>query len=425
MNRKRRLPMRKIYTSIDLGSSDIKVVVDEVIQDEFYCLAAVSVPSKGIKKGWVVDPDSAAASLTEALKEVEEMLGIAVNQAIVTIPSYHREFAIAEGKVKIEGETQTVDYEDVIRSLQDANVGKIPEGRRLVTTIPISFHVDGNAGIKNPVGEKGETLAVKAVVTTVPKENIDNINTVLQKCNVTAIDIALSETGDYYELRNDTYDRQVGAVINIGYDTTKVAVYNKGIMIKNEVINIGSRHIDKDIRFVYHVDKATAKYLKEHFAVSNKRYADVNDTIEVLNVDKEKISLNQLEISEVVEARIVEILRLAKKQINILTNREISYIIITGGISELAGFQYVVDNVLGREATTLSITSMGLRNNKFSSASGLCRYFHEKLTLRGRQYSMLSDSITTVFSSRNKTKTTDPNNETIISKVFGYFFDNN
>ena len=416
--------MRKVYTAVDLGSNSIKVVVVEAIDDVFYCLASASVPSHGIKKGWVVDTDLAANALKEALKQVEDRLGLPINQVLVAIPSYQRSFMIAEGKVNIEGEEGVVDYDDIIRSLQDANVGKIEEGKRLVTTIPISFTVDDREGIAHPYGEKGETLAVKAIVTTVPKENVDNVLAVLQKCDVKAIDIALPELGDYYEAKNKAYDSQVGAVVNIGYDTLRIGIFNKGIQIKNEIVKAGSRYIDKDIKYAFGVDKATAIYLKENFAVSNKRYADVNDTIEVLNVKGEKITINQLEISEIVEARITELLRLAKKQIKDLTNREISYIIITGGISELAGFQYVIDNVLGKDATTLSIMSMGLRNNKFSSATGICKYFHEKLTFRGRQYSMLTDPASSVLSSK-KSKDAITSSDTIISKVFGYFFDNN
>lgn len=417
--------MKKIYTGIDIGSDTIKIVVNEVIDGKFYCLAAMSMPSKGVKKGWVVDKEKASKCLKEALKEVEEMLGIKIDQAIATIPSYNRDLTISEGTIEIEGEDNSVDYDDIIRCFQDAILGHIDHTRELVTIIPISFHIDEGEGIKNPIGQKGKVLNVKAIVATVPKENVSNILTVLNSCGVESIDIAFGETGDYYEAKNKSYDSEVGAVINIGYDTTKVSVYNKGIMIKDEIIDIGSKFVDKDIKYVYHVDKATAKYLKENFAVSNKRYADVNDTIEVMTKSGEKTIINQLEISEVVESRLVQILRLAKKQINVLTNREISYIIITGGISELAGFQYIVDNILGRSANTLSIATMGVRNNKYSSAAGICKYFHEKLKLRGKQYSMVSERMADTLSSPKKNKGLDNNNDTIINKVFGYFFDNN
>ena len=215
-------------------------------------------------------------------------------------------------------------------------------------------------------------------------------------------------------------DKEVTALINIGYDTTSVSIFNKGIMIKTEKIEEGSKIIDQDIMQAYQVKKSVARFLKENFAVSNTRYADANDRIEVETKEQTKISIGQLEISEMVERRIIELLKLAKKQINILTNREISYIIITGGISELAGFQYVVENIFDRRAATMNIDTMGARSNIYSSALGIIKYFYAKLELRGKSYSMMSDKQADDLVSTQK-RMTGSTNESIISKVFGYF----
>ena len=126
------------------------------------------------------------------------------------------------------------------------------------------------------------------------------------------------------------------------------------------------------------------------------------------------------EVSEVVEARLVDLLRLAKKQINILTNREISYIIITGGISELAGFEYVVENVFDRRCSILDINTMGIRSNMYSSSYGIVKYFHNKLDLRGLSYSMVSEKEANNLIS-TKGKTLNNSHDNIISKVFSYF----
>ena len=169
----------------------------------------------------------------------------------------------------------------------------------------------------------------------------------------------------------------------------------------------------------YLVKRGVARSLKESFAISNTRYADASDYIEVLNKNQEKVNIGQLEISELVENKIVELLKLAKKQINLLTNRQISYIIITGGISELAGFQYVVENVFDRRATTLDIRSMGVRNNMYSSAFGMIKYFYYKLESRGKTYSMFNESQAEELVSTNRKIL--GMNDSIIHKVFGYF----
>ena len=169
-------------------------------------------------------------------------------------------------------------------------------------------------------------------------------------------------------------------------------IFNKGIMIKNNNIDAGSRFVDKDISYVYDLERKKCRFLKETFAVSNTRYADVNDITYIEDRSGKTISINQLEISEIVEARLRDILKLAKKQINILTNKEIRYIIVTGGITEIAGFQYLVENVFGYSASTLVINELGVRSNLYSSSLGTIKYFSDKMIARNKDYSMINEN---------------------------------
>lgn len=412
--------MKKIYTGIDLGSFSIKIVVCEVVNNKFHVLAASNTRCKGIKNGLVTDMEEASIYLKKAKKEVEDMLGITIDQAVVTVPSIDKDFDIVEGKVNVEDENKMVSATDINNVFQDAVLGKVSETKELITITPIFFQVDDKEPVKDPKGMVGESLFVKAVITSIPKENFRNTVNLLKNCGITPVDVTYSIIGDYYEARNIDFDKSVSAIINIGYLKTEVSIFNKGIMIKDEMIDSGSKLIDKDLSYVYNLKRSQARVLKENFAVSNTRYSDVNDTIELTNKNGDDITLNQLEVSEVVEARLVDLLRLAKKQINILTNREISYIIITGGISELAGFEYVVENVFDRRCSILDINTMGIRSNMYSSSYGIVKYFHNKLDLRGLSYSMVSEKEANNLIS-TKGKTLNNSHDNIISKVFSYF----
>ncbi len=412
--------MKKIYTGIDLGSFSIKIVVCEVVNNKFHVLAASNTRCKGIKNGLVTDMEEASIYLKKAKKEVEDMLGIMIDQAVVTVPSIDKDFDIVEGKVNVEDENKMVSATDINNVFQDAVLGKVNETKELITITPIFFQVDDKEPVKDPKGMVGESLFVKAVITSIPKENFRNTVNLLKNCGITPVDVTYSIMGDYYEARNIDFDKSVSAIINIGYSKTEVSIFNKGIMIKDEMIDSGSKLIDKDLSYVYNLKRSQARVLKENFAVSNTRYSDVNDTIELTNKNGDDITLNQLEVSEVVEARLVDLLRLAKKQINILTNREISYIIITGGISELAGFEYVVENVFDRRCSILDINTMGIRSNMYSSSYGIVKYFHNKLDLRGLSYSMVSEKEANNLIS-TKGKTLNNSHDNIISKVFSYF----
>lgn len=135
----------------------------------------------------------------------------------------------------------------------------------------------------------------------------------LDLCGLEVVDIAFGTTGDYFAVRNDSLDNQVGAIINIGEDTTNVSVYNKGIMIKNSVINVGSYYVDHDLSYIYNISMEDARALKENFVIAASRYADANDKIELKTTGGTKYNVTQLDVSKVVEARIEEILKVSKR----------------------------------------------------------------------------------------------------------------
>lgn len=409
--------MKKVYTGIDLGSYSIKIVVCEVVNNKFHVLAASNTRCKGIQNGIVTNIDEAKPYLIKAKQDVEEMLGIKIDQAIVTVPIDDRKFDMVEGKVAIEEENKIVSSNDICNVFQDAILGRVEENRELITITPISFQIDDKEPVIDPKGMVGELLTVKAVIASIPKQNFKNVVNLLKESGIEAVDVTFGALGDYYEAKNPEFDHSVSAIVNIGYSKTEVSIFNKGIMIKNDVIDSGSKLIDKDLAYMYKIKRSQARKIKENFAVSNTRYSDVNDTLEIVNKNGEEFVVNQLEVSEIVEARIADLLRKAKKQINILTNREISYIIITGGISELAGFEYVVENIFDRRCSTLDISTMGIRSNMYSSSYGIIKYFYNKLDLRGLSYSMVSDKEADHLIS-TKGKVSSGN---IISTVFRYF----
>lgn len=414
--------MRKIYTGIDIGSDSIKIVVSELFNKKFHVLASTSVKNKGMRKGLIVDKEKVASSLTKAISEIESTIGLKINEAVVNVASNDRKLSITSGSTKIIGDVVT--GEDVVNCLSDSIIDKIPEGYELVTVVPIVFSVDDNDNIVDPKDKEGEYLSVKAVIVMVPKENLFSVLELCNLCEIEAKDVIFSSIGDYYEARGKDTEAEVGAIVNIGSETINVSIFNKGIIIKDDIINLGSKNIDKDISYVYGIDLKTSKELKEKFSVCSRKYADINDIIDIKVTENDIVKINQYELSEVVESRISELLKLVKKSINSLTNRKISYIIVTGGISELTGFGYVVENVLGINAFTLNMTTLGLRNNKYSTAIGMIKYFHEKLKLRGINYSMFDESKLDGTLMNNKKNLLNINNETFVGKIFDYFTNN-
>ena len=412
--------MGNIYTGIELGTNSVKIVVLEKKQEKYHVLASVSSESSGIKNGQVEDIKSAIVSVKKALKKVNEMLGIKITKVIAAVSPIGCKMDIVVGSCDV------IDYscitgEDVSNVLNDALKGQNFSEYELVTAMPINFKVDDDENIKDPKGMSGKVLETKVVISTVPKEPLYRTLEVLKLSGVETVDVAFTSIGDYYAIKNVNVDKVVGAIINIGETSTNISIFNKGIQIKNAVIPVGSRNVDRDISYIFKIKPDDSRKLKETFAVSVSNYADSNDVVDVKISNGEKKEISQVGVSKVVEARVREILKLSKNEIKNLTNREIRYIIITGGLSELAGFSYLIDEEFGAIAKVCNISIVGMRHNKYSSTLGVVKYFDDKLSLRGKSYDMLSnEDIDNLVSSQQKMI----NNDNIIGKVFGHFFDN-
>lgn len=411
--------MNHIYTGLDIGNGEIKIVVINANNSNYHVLASTSVKTLGLKKNTIYDEKKLKNSLLRALKITEEKIGMKIREVILTLPANRASMTIESGLVNIRGEKVTgKDIENVIR---DTVEDTYDNTRELVSCLPISFTVDDEASVINPLGEVGEKLFLKAVVATSPKEEIYPFINLVRSIGINITDIIYNTQGDYYTIATKELDRKMGAIINIGADITSVGVFNKGIMIKNSYIPVGSSSVDKDIAFVYKLDLKEAKNLKETFALTSARYADNNDDITVVDKENKKITINQTQISEVIESRIKEILKLAKNEINRLTKREISYIIVVGGISELAGFNYVVEETLGIKASCFNMKELGARHNKYTSAFGSCKYFDKKCMLKEKSIDMFSlDEIESFISPKKK----NMNNDAMTNRFFGHFFEN-
>lgn len=412
--------MSEIYTGIDLGTNSIKIVVTEKVNDKYHVLASTSSPSVGIKNGFITDTKLAVNSIKNALKQVNAMLGIKITKVIACIPSVGCTMDI------VVGSTRVIDYNDITGTdvsnvLLDALKGQDFSNDELVTAMPISFTVDDEANIRDPKGLKGSQLDARVVISTTAKEPLYRILEVLKLSGVETVDIAFGCVGDYYAVKTRKYDELVGAIINIGEESTNVGVFNKGILIKNGSIAVGSKNVDKDISYLYKTKLSESREIKEKFGVALASYADNKDFWEFKTGDSENKKVTQLNVSKVIESRIRELLKLAKNEIKTLTNREIRYIIVTGGLSEIAGFQYLVEQEFGFVAKVCSISAMGIRNNIYSSAYGITKYFNDKLDLRGKTYNMISKEDVETLKSSGSDNTT---NENMLSKVFGHFFDN-
>lgn len=410
--------MKHIYTSLDIGSDTIKIAVCELFQNKLNVLAATSCKSKGIKRGLITDFDLASITIKQAFNEIEDMLGFKINKVIASVPSYLAEYSIIKSSIEIDS-SKTISSKEVMKVLEKSISSKSLDGREMVTVLPIDFKINDSVAIKDPVGLNGSKLSTRAVLVTVPKKNVYSVVGLLEKIGIEVVDISINNIGDLYSFKNNNFEDKISAIINVGAETTSISIFNRSVIVKSAILNVGAKNIDQDISYTYKIDLETANKLKHKYVVADKMHASSNETVDCKNKNGEVIKINQYEISEVVESRVKEILNLAKNELNSLTSKRIDYIIITGGMSNMAGFEYAAYDIFGKNINIGTMKMIGVRNNKYSSVIGNIVYFISKLKLKGQNYTMIDDGDYSAMTSADSTRNAP---DSTLGKIFGYFF---
>lgn len=372
-----------IYSCIDIGSDTVKIIVGE-INEEVHILSRINNKMEGIKKGLIKDKELVIKSLKETLDKSEKDLGFRIDKAVISVPIYDMDVSLYHGLCYPDGK---ITGDDVITCFKSV-VSNIDSYNEVVTVFPIDFTVDDDIKTNDPKGIDGNKLESRMLISTIPKEIVIPYFEVLKEVGIEVIDLSIGLINDFYNISRDRLKENYTALVDLGHDKCEIGIFNKGLLIKSDILNLGSKLVDHDIRYIYNVDKETAKYLKENLALASCKFAENDEDYIYYNDENEKVIITQNELSQIVEERLKEILKNVKNSINTLTNHKISYIIIAGGITNLPGFDYLISEIFGENAYSINLNTIGLRNNIYTSSYGMIKYYYDKLKIRGINYTM-------------------------------------
>ncbi len=411
--------MRNIYTSIDIGTEEIKILVMEYYNDKYNVLASSKVPSFGVKQGLIVDASLISNAIKKGIRNAESKLGTKIEQIIAVVPSNNIDITIGNASVDIKTLDNIITGDYIFNCMQKCLKGNIESTREVVGVFPIEYVIDKNKKVINPLGLEGKTLSMKSIIASVPKKNVYSVVSVIESLGIEVVDVLISSVGNYYSIKSKELDSKVVAMVDIGKDKTVLSVFNKGIIIKDSINLLGSNMILNDISFNYKTDEETTKKILEEFAVSNRKYADNDETVNFNNRLGEKIEINQYKLAEIIEYRIVELLKNIKNELNNLTNKEIGYIIITGGITSMLGFNAIVEELFSKNVIVLTTGIIGIRDNKYSTCYGSIKYFVEKLELREKEWTMFPEEKVEELIANGKKM----GKSSVLGKIFDRIFD--
>ena len=369
--------MRRLFTSIELSSNYIKLIILEKVQNKFYCLYSDVTNCHGISKGLINDSNEVITSLKKALKKARDKTNLKIDKVILTISPIDANFMVVSATNYIENIDGIVTQNFIDKSLNKAVDSKKDLKDELVMTSPVSFSLDEKT-VLDPVGMNGNKLYIKAVASTMAKKNLYPFFNVFNTLNIDVLDVCYSLVGDFELNQSKNNKLEHGVVVNIEEDIVNIGIFNKGILIKTDYLKIGSNAIDKDIKYIYNLNDEDIKYLKENFASLSSRVNYKYDTIELNTSSGNLIKIKESDVVNLITSRVVNILDLVKNKYKTLTNKEINYIIVTGELTELSGCSQVVEKVLGPKSKVGNIKLIGARNNIYSSVIGSIYYLENK-----------------------------------------------
>ncbi|MGQ9787303.1 MAG: cell division protein FtsA [Anaerolineae bacterium] len=343
--------MERVVACVDVGTSKICTLIGEVDQSGDLRIVGVGiVPSRGIRKGVVVNVQEATNAILTSVERAERLAGYEIESAYVGLAGAHISSINSRGAVAINRGERGVQPADIERALDAARAIPIPYNRQVLHAIPRSYILDGDDGVRDPLGMQAYRLEVEAHIITGATTSIQNLVKCVQATGL-GIDALILEPLASGEAVLTDVEREMGVVlVDIGGGTTDIAVFIEGSIWHTVVLPIGGEQITHDIAVGLRTPFSTAEELKIKYGNACPRNVQVEDLLEVTvfgEGDSQRVSRHFL--AQIIEARVEEIFELVYQEI-----KRSGYdgllpagIVLCGGSADLAGIRDVARDVLG------------------------------------------------------------------------------
>jgi cell division protein FtsA len=337
----------RIIAGIELGSSKIATLVSQVAVDpatyetSISVVGVSSVPSRGIRKGQIVDIEETVEAIVSSVEGAERMAGYNLDKAFVAIGGAHVHSQNSHGVVAVSDPDGEISVDDAERVIEAASAVSLPQSREVIHVIPREFVVDGEAGVKDPIGMSGVRLEVETHIITAAAAAIKNLTKALNEVGVNIEDLVFSGLASANAVLSST-EKELGcAVIDIGGGTTSVAAFIEGGLAYSGVIPIGARNVTNDLAIGLRVSLESAEQIKMALSETKKKEGEGSDMLDVTDVgapEAKKVSKKTL-TEGIIRPRLNEIFTMVRIELEKagIANRIPSGVIITGGGAETVG----------------------------------------------------------------------------------------
>ncbi len=342
---------RSTLAAIDVGTTKVCTIIAEVNDGNIIRIAGVGVtPSKGLHKGLVVNIDEARESIRESVRKAEQASGYKADSAFVGVTGRHVTSLNNRGVVAITRNDRLVRSDDLKRLLQNAQSVKFPSDRKLLHVIPRSYAIDGQVGVKNPVGMHGFKLNVEMHVITAAVASVQNLAKCIRGIGVDIEDLVLEPLASSEAILTED-EKQAGVILaDIGGGTTDIAVFKDGSIWHTAVLPVAGYQLTRDIAIGLGLPFDVAEEMKKRYGSVMPVYDGRTESTSTIAEDGHGVSYQDL--CDIIRARVEEIIRLILLELPRSEYETLvpAGLVLTGGSSNLSGI-----DALGREMLRLPV----------------------------------------------------------------------
>jgi cell division protein FtsA len=424
----------EIYVSLDIGTSNVKVIIGEMMNDTLNIIGVGNVKSNGLKKGSIVDIDETVQSIKKAIEQAERMVGIHIERVVVGVSANQVQLLPCHGVVAVSSENREIGNEDVQRVLEAAQVVSIPPEREIIEVVPREFIVDGLDEINDPRGMIGVRLEMEGMLVTGSKTLLHNLLRCVERAGLEVVDICLQPlAAGSLALSKDEKNMGV-ALVDIGGGSTTLSVFYDGELAVTSVLPIGGDHITKDIAIGLKTSTEDAEQLKLKYGHAFYDTASEEEvfTVSVMGSDQ-KQQYTQVDLADIIEARLEEILLFVQQELKKFGFKELAGgYVLTGGVVSMPGVLDIAQIVLNQPVRIATPDYIGVREPQYTIGVGLIKKAYQKAKLKGTKHTVQEkaesfERRTSVNYSPQQVKTKQQNDEekmmSKVKKVFRYLWE--
>ncbi|RME06766.1 MAG: cell division protein FtsA [Anaerolineae bacterium] len=370
-----------IIVGLDVGTTKICTLVARLETGNRLRILGVGIePSRGLRKGAVVDLQAAGAAIARSVEKAERTSGLEIDSALVSMAGAHIESQNSRGVVAVSG--KTIEAEDVRRAVEAARAVTIPHNREMIHVIQRGFVVDGQEGIRMPIGMHGYRLEVETHVITAAAPTVENLRQAVAAAGVHVSQFVLNPLASAEIVLSES-EREMGVVVcDIGGGTTDMAIFIDGDVWHTMVLAVGGNHITSDIAHGLHLSLEQAEEVKLRHGHALQDEIDPEEAFYIHPYgEDEPVQVLRRDLAHIIEARVEEIFSLVLQEI-----KRSGYdgllpagMVLTGGVSALPGIRKLARRVLGmpvqvaQPANLLGMVDQ-LDSPAFSTSVGLLRW---------------------------------------------------